>query len=48
MILPGSTAQSFAAALADATGEPLGRVGYDQFPDGELLVEIEAVAMVED
>ena len=41
MILPGSTAQSFAAALADATGERLGRVTYDRFADGELLVEID-------
>lgn len=43
MILPVSTVQSFAAALASATGEPLGRVAYDHFPDGELVLEIEAV-----
>ena len=36
MIVSGSTAQAFAAALADATGRDLAAVEYDRFPDGEL------------
>jgi ribose-phosphate pyrophosphokinase len=40
MIVPGSASQSFAAALADATGEALCRVEYERFPDGEVLVEL--------
>ncbi|MFB6218980.1 MAG: ribose-phosphate diphosphokinase, partial [Halobacteriaceae archaeon] len=38
MILSGSSSQSFAAALADVTGEELAAVDYRRFPDGELLV----------
>jgi len=40
MILPGAASQSFAAALADAIGEPLGAVEYDRFPDGERIVRL--------
>ena len=36
MIVSGSASQSFAAALATATGRELGAVAYDRFPDGEL------------
>ncbi|MDG5777315.1 ribose-phosphate diphosphokinase [Haloarculaceae archaeon H-GB2-1] len=41
MIVSGSATQAFAAALARATGEPLGRVQYERFPDGELQVRVE-------
>ncbi|WP_276273344.1 ribose-phosphate diphosphokinase [Haloarcula litorea] len=45
MILPGADTQAFAAALAEATGETLGRVEYERFPDGEHVVRVpEAVA----
>ncbi|MFB6074333.1 MAG: ribose-phosphate diphosphokinase [Haloarculaceae archaeon] len=40
MILPGADSQGFAAALADATGEPLGTVAYERFADGELQVRV--------
>jgi len=45
MIIPGADTQAFAAALAEATDEPLGRVEYEQFADGEHVVRVpEAVA----
>jgi ribose-phosphate pyrophosphokinase len=44
MILPGSTSQALAAALAETTGEPLATVDYRTFPDGELLVSADALA----
>jgi ribose-phosphate pyrophosphokinase len=45
MIIPGAETQAFAAALAEATDEPLGRVEYEQFADGEHVVRVpEAVA----
>ncbi len=37
MIVAGSTAQSFATALADSLDEPLADVRYHRFPDGETL-----------
>ncbi len=37
MIVAGSTAQSFATALAAALDEPLAPVRYHRFPDDELL-----------
>jgi ribose-phosphate pyrophosphokinase len=37
MIVPGSTSQALAGALATELGEPLAAVEYDRFPDGELL-----------
>ena len=40
MIVPGSTSQSFAAALAAARDEPLAAVEYDRHPDGELLAAV--------
>ena len=40
MIIPGAETQAFAAALADATGERLGRVEYDRFADGEHVVRV--------
>jgi ribose-phosphate pyrophosphokinase len=40
MIIPGAETQAFAAALADATGERLGRVEYEQFADGEHVVRV--------
>ncbi|MCF2206251.1 ribose-phosphate diphosphokinase [Halobacterium salinarum] len=40
MLLSGSSSQSLAAALAAATGERLGDVTYDSFPDGEQLVTV--------
>ncbi len=40
MIIPGSATQSFAAALADATGEGLGRAEYERFADGELMASV--------
>ena len=40
MIVSGSTAQAFAAALADATGRDLAAVEYDRFPDGELQASL--------
>ncbi len=45
MIIPGAETQAFAAALAEAADEPLGRVEYERFPDGEHVVRVpEAVA----
>ena len=40
MIVPAATSQEVAAALATELGEPLARVEYREFPDGELLVEV--------
>ena len=40
MIIPGAETQAFAAALADAADEPLGRVEYEQFADGEHVVRV--------
>jgi ribose-phosphate pyrophosphokinase len=40
MLLSGSASQTLAAALADETGEALGRVAYESFPDGERLVTL--------
>ncbi|MFB6072131.1 MAG: ribose-phosphate diphosphokinase [Halobacterium sp.] len=40
MLLSGSASQSLAAALAAETGERLGRVSYDSFPDGERIVSV--------
>jgi len=42
MLLSGSSSQALAAALAAETGERLGRVTYDSFPDGEQLVTVPA------
>jgi len=45
MIIPGAETQAFGAALAEAADEPLGRVEYEQFADGEHVVRVpEAVA----
>ena len=45
MIIPGAQTQAFGAALAEATDEPLGRVEYERFADGEGVVRVpEAVA----
>ncbi|QGA81163.1 ribose-phosphate diphosphokinase [Halomicrobium sp. LC1Hm] len=40
MIIPGSESQAFAAALADTSGESLGRVEYEDFADGESVVRV--------
>jgi ribose-phosphate pyrophosphokinase len=40
MIIPGSDSQAFAATLAAATDESLGRVEYQDFPDGESVVRV--------
>jgi ribose-phosphate pyrophosphokinase len=40
MIIPGAETQAFAAALADAADERLGRVEYEQFADGEHVVRV--------
>jgi len=40
MIVPGSTSQALAAALAAATGRPLATPTYDRFPDGEQLAAV--------
>ncbi|MFB6222690.1 MAG: ribose-phosphate diphosphokinase [Haloarcula sp.] len=40
MIIPGAASQTFAAALADAADERLGRVEYERFPDGEYVVRV--------
>jgi ribose-phosphate pyrophosphokinase len=40
MIIPGAETQAFAAALAKATDERLGRVEYKQFADGEHVVRV--------
>ncbi|MFB6106605.1 MAG: ribose-phosphate diphosphokinase [Halobacteriaceae archaeon] len=42
MILPGAASQALAADLAAALDEPLGRVEYGRFPDGELVVRTPA------
>jgi len=45
MIIPGAETQAFGAALAEAADEPLGRVEYERFADGEHVVRVpEAVA----
>ncbi|WP_129114321.1 ribose-phosphate diphosphokinase [Halegenticoccus tardaugens] len=43
MILPGSSSQALAAALADALDEPLAVPEFRRFPDGELLVSAPAL-----
>ena len=40
MIVPGSTSQALAAALAAERDEPLAAVEYDRFPDGETLASV--------
>jgi len=40
MIVSGSASQSFAAALADATGRDLAAVEFERFPDGELKASV--------
>jgi ribose-phosphate pyrophosphokinase len=40
MIVPGSTSQALASALATTLDEPLARVDYDRFPDGEVLAAV--------
>ena len=40
MIVPGSSSQLLAAALADETGRPLATATYDRFPDGETLAAV--------
>lgn len=40
MIVPGSTSQTLAAALASETGRPLATPTYDRFPDGEQMAAI--------
>ncbi|MFC5134091.1 MULTISPECIES: ribose-phosphate diphosphokinase [Haloferacaceae] len=40
MIVPGSSSQLLAAALADGTGRPLATATYDRFPDGERLAAV--------
>ncbi|MFW6317040.1 MAG: ribose-phosphate diphosphokinase [Halorubrum sp.] len=40
MIVPGSSSQLLAAALADETGRPLATPTYDRFPDGEALAAV--------
>lgn len=40
MIVPGSTSQDLAAALAAELEEPLATVEYDRFADGEQLVRL--------
>lgn len=37
MIVSGSASQSLAAGVAEATGEPLASVAFEQFPDGERM-----------
>ena len=44
MIIPGAETQAFAAALADATDERLGRVEYERFADGEHVVRVPDVS----
>jgi ribose-phosphate pyrophosphokinase len=41
MIVAGSTTQTLAAALADATGHALAGVEYDRFPDDEGMVWVD-------
>ena len=40
MIVSGSASQALAASLARELEEPLAPVGYERFPDGELLASI--------
>jgi len=40
MIVPGSSSQLLAAALAEETGRPLATPTYDRFPDGEGLATV--------
>jgi len=40
MIVPGSSSQQLAAALADETSRPLATATYDRFPDGERLAAV--------
>ncbi|TKX77022.1 ribose-phosphate diphosphokinase, partial [Halorubrum sp. SD626R] len=40
MIVPGSSSQILAAALAEETGNPLATPTYDRFPDGESLAAV--------
>ncbi|WP_066417314.1 ribose-phosphate diphosphokinase [Halorubrum aethiopicum] len=40
MIVPGSSSQLLAAALAEETGRPLATATYDRFPDGERLAAV--------
>ncbi|MFC7186300.1 ribose-phosphate diphosphokinase [Halorubrum yunnanense] len=40
MIVPGSSSQLLAAALAEETGRPLATPTYDRFPDGETLATV--------
>jgi ribose-phosphate pyrophosphokinase len=40
VIVPGSTSQALAAALAAATDRPLADAAYDRFPDGEQLAAV--------
>jgi len=40
MIVPGSSSQLLAAALAEETGDPLATPTYDRFPDGESLAAV--------
>ncbi|WP_435099962.1 ribose-phosphate diphosphokinase [Halorubrum sp. N11] len=40
MIVPGSSSQLLAAALAEETGRPLATPTYDRFPDGEGLAAV--------
>ena len=42
MIVPGSSSQLLAAALAEETGQPLATATYDRFPDGETLAAVPA------
>ncbi|MFC6753443.1 ribose-phosphate diphosphokinase, partial [Halorubrum tibetense] len=42
MIVPGSSSQLLAAALADDTGRPLATATYDRFPDGETIAAVPA------
>ncbi len=44
MIVPGSSSQLLAAALADETGRPLATPTYDRFPDDETLAAVPAFA----
>ena len=40
MIVPGSSSQLLAAAVAEETGRPLATPTYDRFPDGETLAAV--------
>lgn len=43
MIVPGSSSQALAAALAVEIDRPLATATYDRFPDGERLVSVPAL-----